>query len=178
MSEGQITLRSFFPDGQTKDVFKPVIAAAGEAAKDHLPKAGKSAFIAVMGSALDQMLSLPLAGVLASPWTTIAEVSVALQETKHDPESTALVSLFNHGLTSAHRPKIDLVYGGKALWAMEMGLDLTMDLIGIALEVKGGKLHGVKAGHCQGIGLFTAFNTPLMKHDGRTLPLAGRVSFK
>ncbi len=174
----QLTIRSFFPDGPTKAVFRPVIVKAEEVAKDHLPKAGKSAFIAVMGSALDQILALPLAGILSSPWTTIAEVTAAMQETSHDPESTALVSLFNHGLTSAHRPKLDLLYGGKVLTAMEMGLDLTLDLIGVALEVKGGKLHGVKAGHCQGIGLITAFNTPLLKHDGRTLPLAGRVNFR
>lgn len=175
----ELTLASFFPPGRTAATaaYRPVIGAARAAAKG-LPSKAVPAFQSAMGGALDQVLSLPLAGVLSSPWTSIIEVSAALKETAHDPNATALVNLVDHGLTSAHRPKIDLLWGGKSVSRMEMGVDLALDLVGVALEIRGGRIVGVKAGHCQGVGLMTLFDQPVLKHDGHSHPLAGRLSFK
>lgn len=177
MSDEELTLRAFFPPGRAArtPAFKPVIGAAQAAAKG-LPSKAIPAFQSAMGGALDNVLALPLAGVVSSPWTSIIEVAAALKETAHDPDATALVNLVDHGLTSAHRPKVDLIWGGKTVSRMEMGVDLVFDLIGVALEIRGGRIVGVKAGHCQGVGLMTLFDQPVLKHDGQSHALAGRLT--
>lgn len=174
----ELTIGAFFPPGRaaTTAAYRPVIGAARAAAKG-LPSKAVPAFQSAMGGALDQVLALPLAGVLSSPWTSIIEVTAALKETAHDPKATALVNLVDHGLTSAHRPRVDLVWGGKSVARMEMGVDLVLDLIGVALEIRGGKIVGVKAGHCQGVGMMTLLDQPVLKHDGKSHALAGRLTF-
>lgn len=174
----ELTVRAFFPAGRAAvtSAYRPVIGAAKAAAKG-LPSKAVPAFQTAMGGALDQVMALPLAGILSSPWTSIIEVAAALKATAHDPEATELVNLVDHGLTSAHRPKVDLVWGGKSVARMEVGMDLVLDLIGVALEIRGGRIVGVKAGHCQGVGMMTLFDQPVLKHDGKSHALAGRLSF-
>lgn len=155
--------------------YRPVIGAARAAAKG-LPSKALPAFQSAMGGALDRVMALPLAGIVASPWTTIIEVAAALKATAGHPDATELVNLVDHGLTSAHRPKVDLIWGGKTVSRVEVGLDLVLDLIGVALEIRGGRIVGVKAGHCQGVGLMTLFDQPMLKHDGKSHALAGRLT--
>lgn len=174
----ELTVRAFFPSGKAAATaaYRPVIGAAKAAAKG-LPSKAVPAFQTAMGGALDQVMALPLAGILSSPWTSIIEVAAALKATAGDPNATELVNLVDHGLTSAHRPKVDLIWAGKSVARLEVGMDLVLDLIGVALEIRGGKIVGVKAGHCQGVGLMTLLDQPVLKHDGKSHALAGRLTF-
>jgi hypothetical protein len=157
----QPTLKVFFCD----DAAKPVSAAcdlsgalAAVAAAGGAASAGKGAqpdMTGAFSSALEEVFQVKIADILLASWGKMATLQEALKSTRADTDSVVFVPMVDHKLTSSHTPYVDVLYGGKKMAQVAFDIALALQLKGIELEVRHGRLHGLRAGACQGEGTFS-----------------------
>ncbi|MDQ0464965.1 hypothetical protein QO010_002749 [Caulobacter ginsengisoli] len=174
------TLKTFFcPDpaaplaGQAG--FEAVFEQASQVSG--LPKAAAPGLASAFATALEDVFALPLGPLLEAAWGKLAALEDARTSTLADPSLSALAPLLDHKITSTHRPHVDLRYGGKTLGKVELVLDLALQLKGIELEFRRGRVSALRGGTCQGSGTLSLGGKTLFKRQSKPFPLTGQVSF-
>jgi hypothetical protein len=177
----QATLKSFFctdEEGRVLGVCdaEAVKTALGEALKG-VPKAALKSLGQAIDNAMDEVFAVPLGDILASSWEKLDHLKDAFAKTRADPEAVVFAPLMEHAITSKHTPSIDLVVGGKTLGKLELDISLALNLKGVQLEVRRGRICGLKSGDCEGEGAFSCGGQPLIKKATPPFALAGKVDF-
>jgi hypothetical protein len=175
-----VTLKTFFCPDPTAPLagqagFEPIYKMAGQVSG--LPKAAVPGLTGAFDTALGDVFALPLGPLLESAWSKVAALADARARTLADPTASALTPLLDHKITSSHRPHIDLRYGGKTVGKIELLLELVLQLNGIELEFRRGRVSAVRSGTCQGVAALSLAGKPLFKRQTEPLPLTGQVSF-
>jgi hypothetical protein len=182
MSEAPLTLKNCFASDASKPIagaldlgaIMPSIAAATAA----LPGAAAAQIRDTFTTALDGIFALNLGDVLMASWGKISALTDALHATRKEPGLLAVVPLFDHKVTSAHKPHIDLTYGGKNLLSVPFDIALSLMLKGIVLDIQNGAIANVKGGSLLGEGTLSFGGKPLLKHKTPELALPGKLAFK
>jgi hypothetical protein len=151
----------------------PSVTAAAAA----LPDAATSQLVETFKTALDGLFAIGLGDVLATSWSKVSALGDALEATRKTPGTTALVPLLDHKVTSAHKPHIDLAYGGKTLVTIPFDVALSISLKGVLLEIRDGAIVNVKGGSLIGDGALSFGGKKVLQHTTRELSLPGRLAF-
>ena len=148
-----------------------------EATTAALPRRVTSNMLDAFRHALDEVLQFRLGDVLQDSWSKMATLVATFEATRRDPNSVAIVPLLEHTIASTHKPHIDLMYGGKSLGQIAFDITLNLTLKGVALEIRQGRIAGLKAGVCVGHGVFAFGGKPLIDRTTPELALPGRIGF-
>ncbi len=181
MTDAPLTLKSIFFADPAKPVADEIdltaIKAAIGAATAALPPGVASNVLKALRHALDEIFQLDLGDVFQSSWSKAIVLTTAIEATRKDPDGVAIVPLLDHKISSTHKPHIDLMYGNKSLGQIAFDITLNLALKGVALEVRQGRIVGLKAGLCVGQGVFSFAGKPLLDRTTPELALPGRVAF-
>ena len=173
MSAAALTLKSFFAAGEALPINGAQVLAG---LADRLP-AGEGAAAALEG-ALDKAFQVPLADVLLASWEQADALTTALTDSGKEPDAVVLLPLLDHTIASTHSPTIDLFCGRKRLAELPLEIELTLRLSGVALELRGGRITGLRSGEVAGQGACTLGGVPLIERETPAMPLPGRLAFK
>jgi hypothetical protein len=160
-------------DGIDLSAVLPALGAATAA----LPAAALGQVSDTVKTALDGLFAVSLADVLAASWGKVAGIRDAIEATRKDANTTALVPLVDHKITSQHKPHIDVTYGGKSLIVLPFDISLSLTLKGLMLELERGAISNVKAGTALGEGTVSFAGKKILTHKTRELALPGRLAF-
>lgn len=177
-----LTLRTFFCDDPSSPIYASCEADAAKKAVDAavgaVPLAARTAMTDCVRGAIDDVFQISLADVLGGAWKKLDAVRDGLALTRLDASKVVLVPLLEHKVTSKHEPHIDLMMGAKSIGRLEFGIALTLNLKGVELDLREGRIAGLKAGYCKGQGVFSVKDQELIKKDTKAfaLPLTMRFA--
>ncbi len=181
MTDAPFTLKNFFVADAAKPVADQInlaaVTAAVTAVTAALPPAAGAKIADAFHSALDEIFSVGLGDVLQASWGTLAALGDAMLATRKDPNSMVIVPLLDHKIASKHQPHIDLMYGEKCLAQISFDLLLNLALKGVMLEIRQGRIVGLKAGSCLGEGVCAFASRPLIQHKLPEFSLPGKLAF-
>lgn len=174
MSDEPLTLKHFFLDGEK-------LAVKGEQIVEHLGErvndAGRNLAAAALDEALAAAFNIRLGELLHRSWRQLDEFKEAVEEGRHDNEHVAVIPLLEHAITTTHTPSLDLLFGAKRLARIPLEIELNLLLNGVAVELKGGKFHGLRSGHCTGEGAVLIGGIPIVEQETPGIHLPGRLGF-
>jgi hypothetical protein len=174
MSGETLTLKHFFADGEG-------LAVKGEALLEHLNErvsdAGRNLAAAAIDQALHAAFNIQLGELLHRSWRQVDEFREAVEEGRHDHEAVAVIPLMEHAITTTHTPSLELFLGRKRLARMPLEIELNLLLNGVALELRGGKIAGLRSGECAGEGAVLVGGVPIVEQETPAIHLPGRLAF-
>lgn len=176
-----LTLKTFFCDDPTAAIYGHCDTTAAEKAVDAamktLPKPLQSSQRGAVRNALDEVFNVPLGDVLQASWKKLTGVQEALEATRLDPAKVVFVPLLEHKITSKHQPHIDLLLAGKSVSRLVLDIVLALELKSVELEVRDGRIAGLRSGQCGGNGVFAFEGQDLIKKATPSFGLPGKVAF-
>ena len=117
--------------------------------------------------AMGQVPQTPAAPLTAEEARTLKITMKALEAPDKRPEQETFNQLSRMG------PKGT----GKQLGEVSLGIKLSLKLKGVTLELKGGRINGLRSGECSGEGVLSCQGQPLLKRATPAVPLPGRLAF-
>ena len=111
-------------------------------------KVGLHAVVGELCAALDELLDLDLGDLLASGWSSYDALTKAGTRTAENPDSSEVVELGRHTITSTHHPSIDILADGVPVMTLVSDLTLTFDIHAVVAVVRGGYLVAARPSEC------------------------------
>lgn len=181
MTDAPLTLKSFFcadPDAPIADSCEMTLArkAVQEACKS-VPAPARAGLVKALAGSLDELFGVGIGSVLETSWGKLEALKTSLDSTRADPAKIAHVPLLDHKVTSTHQPHIDLMLGGRKIARLAFDIGLTLDLRGVQLDIRQGRIHGLTGGEARGEGTFSFGGQPLLQRTTPALALPGRLAF-
>jgi len=174
MSGETLTLKHFFADGEA-------LAVKGEALLEHLGErvsdAGGNLAAAAIDQALNAAFNIQIGDLLHRSWEQVNDFREAVAEGRHDREAVAVIPLTEHAIATTHTPSLDLFLGRKRLARLPLQIELNLLLNGVAVELRGGRIAGLRTGHCAGQGAVTVAGVPIVEQETPPIHLPGRLAF-
>ena len=93
--------------------------------------------------------------ILAPAWQRLELLQEYRDPKAHPPGETALVPLVEHSVRSVHKPHIDLLVKEVEIGQLALVVDLSIQLDGILLRIKDGRIWGAESGSARGRGSLT-----------------------
>ena len=111
-------------------------------------RVGLHAVVGELCASLDELLDLDLGDLLASGWSSYDALMEAGKRTAANPESSEVVELGRHTITSTHHPSIDILADGVLVATLVADLTLTFDIHAVVAVVRGGYLVAARPSEC------------------------------
>ena len=89
---------------------------------------------------LYEALDVALLDILKSGWQTMAELQAYRDPDKHPPTESSWVTLGRHKITSAHEPKVDVLFNGKRVGTLAFEAKLSLTVNDARLKVRDGRI--------------------------------------
>ncbi len=106
-----------------------------------------------IGSQIGKVLDFGVAErVLAPAWQRWQLLQEYRDPESHPPDETSLVPLMEHSVTSSHSPHIDLLVRDVEIGRLTLEVELALDLAGVVLRIRDGRIWGVQGGSALGRG--------------------------
>lgn len=115
-----------------------------------------------------KLLDIKLKDVLIGGWKKYELVEQYKEEGKTHPEVTYSVPLVNHTIVSEHHPKIEINAHQTELGTINFTISLKLELSGLVLNIRGGKIDGVNAGTCRCKGTLAMEDVVLFEDSSET----------
>jgi len=174
MSGEPLTLKDFFSDGEQ-------LAVNGAKVVEHLGERVSAASVNLAAAALDEALAaafhVHIGELLHKSWSKLDAFRQAVAEGSRDKDHVAVIPLLEHEIATTHTPSLELLYGGKRIARVPLEIELNLLLNGVALELKGGKLSGLRSGHCAGEGAVCIGGVSVLSQETPPIHLPGRLAF-
>lgn len=133
-----------------------------------------AAALAVLYEALD----VAFLDILKSGWKTMAELQAYRDLEKHPPEEKSWVKLGRHKLTSAHEPKVEVLFNGKHLGQLDFDAKLTLNVTDAKLKVQNGRIWEVTGPVFEGEATLSYKGFLLLKKNLARFTLPSGVTFE
>lgn len=176
-----VTLKHFFCDDAASPIYGRCETQAAEkvvvAAMKGVPRPLQGSLRNSVQNALDEVFNVPLADVLGGSWKKLTGVQDAIDATRKDAGKVVFAPLLEHKISSKHQPHIDLVLSGKSIGKLVLDIVLALELKSVELEVRDGRIAGLRSGECGGNGVFSFEGQELIKKATPAFGLPGRVMF-
>jgi hypothetical protein len=115
---------------------------------DRLPKLTREAAVGEILAATAGLLDISLTDVLAAGWREHHDLTSAARRTLAVRDSTELVQLVAHQISTAQQPSVSVLVDGSRVATVELGLSLVFDVSGVLAMVSSGRLVGLHSGRC------------------------------
>jgi hypothetical protein len=98
---------------------------------------------------VDALLELDLGALVVAGWKKHAALTTAAEQTRTTPETSAVVSLAEHTVSSTHKPYVDLLVREKRVARVHVELSVQVTVQGLAATVRGGRLVSLTGGNSE-----------------------------
>jgi hypothetical protein len=115
-------------------------------------QAPSASFADAVALELHGLLDISVGDVLVGAWNRARELQDALEQTREKADQTILVPLVDHTIKSEHRPYIDILQNDVAIARLEFSVHLELDLDGILVRVRSGRIDGILTGRLKAKG--------------------------
>ena len=95
---------------------------------------------------LASALDISLGDILTAAWVKAGKLQEAADPARHSPREVVLVPLLEHTIRSKQEPALDFTLNGQQVLSLKFVVELTLDLAGVVLRVKAGRIYEVAAG--------------------------------
>ncbi len=96
-----------------------------------------------------ELLDIPLPGIMIAAWEKSDEIKKTLGDSRDSPEDTFSVELVEHTLSTEFHPEIEIQVSKFPPKVLQFVVQLTLELSGIELEIKGGQIRRITTGSCE-----------------------------
>jgi hypothetical protein len=143
----------FGADAQAHDALGHAIGHAGtaeslERAVGELPKAARDAAAREVTAATAGLLNIQLIDVLLTGWREHRDLTSAARRTLAAPDSTELVQLVTHRVSTSQDPYVAILVDGHQVATVHLGLSIVFDVSAVLAQVRRGRLVGIHSGSC------------------------------
>jgi len=121
----------------------------------------------------DHVDELDVIEPILGSWMKYRQLRQYADRKKHGPEETLLLSLREHTMTIAHRPKLEILIGEQTVKALEFEVTLALVLEGVVLKVRDARVREILAGRCRGKGTFKCAGFTLLERATKPVELPG-----
>ena len=140
-----------------------------------LSRAGRNAANDQIATVAHGLLDLDLGGLVIAGWGKYADLSAAAKRTFATPDSSEVVELVTHTITSTHRPFVDLLVNDAHVATVHFELSVKFVVKGLVATVQHGRLVALSGG-CDVAATLTAEGRQLAKREAQLqLPLLVRL---
>jgi len=152
-----------------------VLGSLGEGVTK-LSRAGRNAAGDQVASVAHGLLDLDLGGLVIAAWGKWAELTAAAKRTFTTPDSSEVVELATHTITSAHRPYVELLVNDVHVATVRFELAVKFVVKALVATVQHGRLVAVHSGDCDVTATLAAEGRQLAKREAHLqLPLLVRL---
>ena len=131
-----------------------------------------------VGEKVEDLLRVDVADVLSSAWSQVRKLQKFRDKNRYGPEETIFVEMARHSVRSVHRPAIEIVLNDVAVGRITFEIDLRLELEGVILKIREGKIREIEAGRCWGKGTCKCGDVTLMTKETPKFDLPGRVTLQ
>jgi hypothetical protein len=152
-----------------------VFSSLGGALKD-LSRAGRGAASGQLATVAHGLLDLDLGDLVVGAWRKYADLTAAAKRTFANPDSSEVVELATHCITSTHRPSVELFVDDVHVATVRFELCVEFVVKGLVATVAHGHLIALHSGTCDVTGRLAAEGRELIKREAHLeLPLLLRL---
>jgi hypothetical protein len=117
----------------------------------------------------EQLAHIDLGEMAVEAWIRIAELHAAAQRTRADPTAREDVTLLDHEVIAEHHLAIAIWLDGQLTATLDLDVYLTLTVVGVTAEVRGGQLVGLRSGEVTASGRLAWKEHDLLKSPVVTL---------
>ena len=143
-----------------------VLGSLGEGAK-RLSGASRKAADDQVAAVAHGLLDVDLGGLVIAGWGKWAELTAAAKRTFAAPDSSEVLELAVHTITSTHRPSVELLVNDVHVATVHFELGVKFVIKGLVATVQHGRLVAVHAGDCDLTATLAAEGRQLAKQEAR-----------
>jgi hypothetical protein len=152
-----------------------VVGSLGEGAK-RLSGAGRKAANDQVAAVAQGLLDLDLGGLVIAAWGKWADLTAAAKRTFATPDSSEVVELAVHTITSSHHPSVELLVNDVHVATVRFELAVKFVIKGLVATVQHGRLVAVHSGDCDLTATLAAAGRQLAKREAHLqLPVLVRL---
>jgi hypothetical protein len=152
-----------------------VVRSLGEGAAK-LSRAGRKAADDQIASVAHGLLDLDLGGLVIAAWGKYADLTAAAKRTFTTPDSSEVVELAAHSITSTHHPFVELLVNDVHVATVRFELGVKFVVKALVATVQHGRLVAVHSGDCDLTATLAAEGRQLAKREAHLqLPLLVRL---
>ncbi|HZD71958.1 MAG TPA: hypothetical protein VFA45_24500 [Actinomycetes bacterium] len=141
-----------------------------------LSRAGRNAANDQVATVAHGLLDLDLGGLVIAAWGKYADLMAAAKRTFATPDSSEVVELATHTITSAHRPYVELLVNDAHVATVHFELAVKFVVKALVATVQHGRLVAVHSGDCDVTATLAAESRQLAKREAHLqLPLLARL---
>jgi hypothetical protein len=96
-----------------------------------------------------ELLEIPLPGVMIAAWEKGDEIMKTLDDSRKSPEEVFSVELADHTLSTEFHPQIEIQVSNFPATFLNFVVKLSLELKGIELKIRKGKVLQIRTGSCQ-----------------------------
>lgn len=126
---------------------------------------------------LGELLNVDMRDVLIGAWNESVVLRRYLDSQRYPPDQTVVAHLSEHSIRSEHRPYVEISVGSLSE-RLEFGLLLELKLKGFRLKIRGGQIHEILNGDCQGKAKLSCGPALLWETETGTLFLPGSIKLE
>lgn len=170
------TLAAFFlPENGTEGGKEILDAAKLEDQIKGLPEAGFGGREGVLFEALRSALDLPFLDIILKAWGGLEELQDTLGQGGDGSEVELVKPLVKHSIRSEHKPRLEVLYENTLLAEIVIDVELTAELEGFVLHIKGGHIVEIATGSITAGGKLGIAGKTLLELSSSPYALPGRL---
>ncbi len=102
-----------------------------------------------LAAALAGLLDVDVSEALLAGWRAHSDLLAAAKATSGDPGAAEVVALATHRIESSYHPQVELIVNGVKAATVELTVEVAVDIEGLLVTVRGGRLVTLHSGRCQ-----------------------------
>ena len=127
--------------------------------------------------ALQQALHVSLLDILAGGWNKYRDLIEYRDRKKHPPSEIARYHLYQHTISSKHKPQIEIYINDRRLGSLDFELTLALEIDSADMKIQDAKIWEISPGSCRGSGKLTLGPALLLERRTSPLRLPAVISF-
>ena len=144
---------------------------------EQLPGVSWSAVGNTLSDAMGTALDVSLSDILSRAWSTLETLQEYLDTDRHPPDEISMVPLATHTIHSSHEPSLELLSGEQIIAQLTFNVEVQLELEGIALKIRDGRIMGVASGAFQSTGSIQFEGQTLIARSTEQIQIPGSLSF-
>jgi hypothetical protein len=128
-----------------------------------------------VGSRAAELLDVSVTSILTDVWNQIVELRKYTDKNAYPPDYSSFVSLADHSFTFSFSPSIQLLIDGNVLKTFTLDVSADLEVKGLELEIRNGKIMSVTGGSLEGSGNISVGNVLIWSKDFDSVRLPGTV---
>jgi len=120
---------------------------------------------------IKELLDVKLQDILVGAWEKTQELLIYRDPEKYPPNDTILVHLVEHTINSELHPTLEVVVNELVVGKIKFIINLALNLKGVILKIKGGKIKEILPGSCKGKGSLAWEKFVLLEEETKTFIL-------